>query len=103
MIRRPPRSTLFPYTTLFRSYWPRHVCLKEWAPAQPCWRTDAQFQRIVHVPLGTPEHHVALDGPAKQTLRWPWRSLAEHVLGKPIRHEVLSQCEIGRASCRERV
>src|SRR5258708_17691345 len=24
MIRRPPRSTLFPYTTLFRSYGPRH-------------------------------------------------------------------------------
>src|SRR5256885_10043848 len=23
MIRRPPRSTLFPYTTLFRSAWPR--------------------------------------------------------------------------------
>src|SRR2546430_10500792 len=23
MIRRPPRSTLFPYTTLFRSEWPR--------------------------------------------------------------------------------
>src|SRR5260221_10220475 len=23
MIRRPPRSTLFPYTTLFRSYWSR--------------------------------------------------------------------------------
>src|SRR2546430_9046848 len=22
MIRRPPRSTLFPYTTLFRSYYP---------------------------------------------------------------------------------
>src|SRR5476651_1543760 len=26
MIRRPPRSTLFPYTTLFRSpYWPREA------------------------------------------------------------------------------
>src|SRR3989442_10488952 len=26
MIRRPPRSTLFPYTTLFRSaYWPMEV------------------------------------------------------------------------------
>src|SRR5256885_7254249 len=25
MIRRPPRSTLFPYTTLFRSEHPRHV------------------------------------------------------------------------------
>src|SRR5256885_10352979 len=24
MIRRPPRSTLFPYTTLFRSYLRRH-------------------------------------------------------------------------------
>src|SRR3712207_8405691 len=29
MIRRPPRSTLFPYTTLFRSFerWARTVCL----------------------------------------------------------------------------
>src|SRR3712207_3282918 len=25
MIRRPPRSTLFPYTTLFRSYLPLHL------------------------------------------------------------------------------
>src|SRR5437667_7362833 len=25
MIRRPPRSTLFPYTTLFRSVWARAV------------------------------------------------------------------------------
>src|SRR5688572_32249042 len=27
MIRRPPRSTLFPYTTLFRSAMHRHVLL----------------------------------------------------------------------------
>src|SRR5260370_40346779 len=26
MIRRPPRSTLFPYTTLFRSHY-RHLCI----------------------------------------------------------------------------
>src|SRR5260221_6741823 len=25
MIRRPPRSTLFPYTTLFRSPWPDSI------------------------------------------------------------------------------
>src|SRR3712207_7139492 len=25
MIRRPPRSTLFPYTTLFRSWWDTYV------------------------------------------------------------------------------
>src|SRR3712207_7000840 len=27
MIRRPPRSTLFPYTTLFRSRSPTRVCV----------------------------------------------------------------------------
>src|SRR3712207_8964988 len=27
MIRRPPRSTLFPYTTLFRSIWQRAIDL----------------------------------------------------------------------------
>src|SRR2546429_5949053 len=46
MIRRPPRSTLFPYTTLFRSKWgvPRF--------ARPCgcsrgrgWCTSARGQR----------------------------------------------------------
>src|SRR2546430_5354318 len=30
MIRRPPRSTLFPYTTLFRS----PICGKGWYPAR---------------------------------------------------------------------
>src|SRR5258706_15334373 len=29
MIRRPPRSTLFPYTTLFRSEYFKHVLLPE--------------------------------------------------------------------------
>src|SRR3712207_7134633 len=28
MIRRPPRSTLFPYTTLFRSEWSSFVSIK---------------------------------------------------------------------------
>src|SRR2546422_1317839 len=28
MIRRPPRSTLFPYTTLFRSNWPTAEMVK---------------------------------------------------------------------------
>src|ERR1041385_9319940 len=32
MIRRPPRSTLFPYTTLFRSRWLNNSLLKQ---AQP--------------------------------------------------------------------
>src|SRR5262245_63565190 len=36
MIRRPPRSTLFPYTTLFRSWW--HRC---WQP-RPVSRSPAR-------------------------------------------------------------
>src|SRR2546425_9090902 len=30
MIRRPPRSTLFPYTTLFRSLFARYSRLPDW-------------------------------------------------------------------------
>src|SRR3712207_7898130 len=33
MIRRPPRSTLFPYTTLFRSLQRRHQKVVEEAPS----------------------------------------------------------------------
>src|SRR5258707_7433415 len=33
MIRQPPRSTLFPYTPLFRSRWPRRrIDLRDGAP-----------------------------------------------------------------------
>src|SRR5260221_3571634 len=32
MIRRPPRSTLFPYTTLFRSNRARHECQQRGLP-----------------------------------------------------------------------
>src|SRR5256886_10301456 len=35
MIRRPPRSTLFPYTTLFRSRGEEHPCFSEGFP--PLW------------------------------------------------------------------
>src|SRR2546430_6556657 len=50
MIRRPPRSTLFPYTTLFRSYvlMPEHVHLLTNEPqtdSQP--RTLASFLSVV--------------------------------------------------------
>src|SRR3712207_8228592 len=33
MIRRPPRSTLFPYTTLFRSHYPRPVMSAQQPPS----------------------------------------------------------------------
>src|SRR5256885_3794377 len=34
MIRRPPRSTLFPYTTLFRSRAPRWAIAYKYAPEE---------------------------------------------------------------------
>src|SRR2546427_3281456 len=34
MIRRPPRSTLFPYTTLFRSF----IGYLDYASGEPFWR-----------------------------------------------------------------
>src|SRR2546430_17623731 len=35
MIRRPPRSTLFPYTTLFRSRYTRDRCISRRSTAVP--------------------------------------------------------------------
>src|SRR3712207_7275857 len=54
MIRRPPRSTLFPYTTLFRSRWSERLLvdaeraaeLKRSAAQWPSWDlTPAQLGR----------------------------------------------------------
>src|SRR3990172_5246456 len=42
MIRRPPRSTLFPYTTLFRSAVSIHACI---APSQPSLSGTATRRR----------------------------------------------------------
>src|SRR2546427_372332 len=37
MIRRPPRSTLFPYTTLFRSSCVVHTCPAAAVTVTACW------------------------------------------------------------------
>src|SRR2546422_2076944 len=46
MIRRPPRSTLFPYTTLFRSL------LWEWKVRKYALPTDLGLQGSVYCPNG---------------------------------------------------
>src|SRR3990167_9128930 len=48
MIRRPPRSTLFPYTTLFRSLGFRCRILLEWRPVQ----SDRCVMETLRVELG---------------------------------------------------
>src|SRR3712207_8050514 len=49
MIRRPPRSTLFPYTTLFRSDGRREIAIKRLAdlPEAPPAYLGSQFQEAV--------------------------------------------------------
>src|SRR5437016_7887784 len=61
MIRRPPRSTLFPYTTLFRS-WPARVIAQN--PAKPfvehrrvCGGVDAVLREVLqHDGVRSEEH-----------------------------------------------
>src|SRR2546429_7361277 len=50
MIRRPPRSTLFPYTTLFRSLQPGRN-----SSTRPLPETDLEFPLDVRIS----EHHVS--------------------------------------------
>src|SRR3989442_9210678 len=54
MIRRPPRSTLFPYTTLFRSSWRVHLLpYLDQAPLYKQFQLDEPWDS---------EHNKALDG-----------------------------------------
>src|SRR2546429_980820 len=44
MIRRPPRSTLFPYTTLFRSPQPRSDPRSDFRKSVPVHRLSSDFR-----------------------------------------------------------
>src|SRR2546426_10973213 len=97
MIRRPPRSTLFPYTTLFRSY----------LEARQRRKTQVEHQDIVVAagreaqPFGAVPDQVRVEAGFGQA--------ALHVLSDGLvvfddenLHPV-GRYKIGRASCRERV
>src|SRR3712207_7437234 len=61
MIRRPPRSTLFPYTTLYRSDFMQHPGLAEALPSMPSFVLDD--------PHAVPEHGIrALERNRRVTL-----------------------------------
>src|SRR5258708_31384576 len=89
MIRRPPRSTLFPYTTLFRSArtpacWSGCACPPSTCPAtrSPCcptrWRSEEHTSE-----LQSPDHLVCrLLLEKKNTLAHPGRP-ASHVHDLP--------------------
>src|SRR3712207_945497 len=73
MIRRPPRSTLFPYTTLFRSLVPLDVL--ELAP-------DDQTRRVVRQGAGLQGYYVlALDTVYHGEVLRPGKELVEDLVG----------------------
>src|SRR3712207_9166613 len=105
MIRRPPRSTLFPYTTLFRST--VHVT----APFD--WQVVSNTgERTVEAgPGGSQLVHFA---PTKRLSTYllalvagPYARVTDSHEGIPLglycRASLAQHLEIGRASCRERV
>src|SRR3712207_9270960 len=122
MIRRPPRSTLFPYTTLFRSmpvlnY--RHEPSRQWLEvfshtrfaALPALRMDIQVEFVVEKD-GRLTHARVLDSPDKAladslvsaTMRIRARSVAFDKAGNAIRYRWRMRSEERRVGkeCRSR-
>src|SRR5688572_33482807 len=105
MIRRPPRSTLFPYTTLFRSYalgagkavvstpyWYARELLADGHGVLVPPRDSAALAVAVNDLLDDDERRSAMCERARlrgRDMHWPEVARRYH--------------EIGRASCRERV
>src|SRR2546422_9213239 len=104
MIRRPPRSTLFPYTTLFRSRAaptrPPSASPPTPPPSQP-GPPPAAVHEAVHPPgaRATPTGRVALPPGAVDVLADLERNSTSPTVGDLL----AALIEIGRASCRERV
>src|SRR5256885_17248597 len=97
MIRRPPRSTLFPYTTLFRS-----------GLSAVVHDSDTRWPASLLSGLGTPWNTVDLQGQlrlATQALQLQllWQSGRWRSEGSTRLEALAVSSQIGRASCRERV
>src|SRR3712207_9195133 len=102
MIRRPPRSTLFPYTTLFRSDGVPTIvepALKDERERQVCGVVWDRYRGYSDNELVTLMHGVGT----------PWAKVYKAGQNLPIPDEYTKAYysylieKIGRASCRERV
>src|SRR3712207_7631308 len=68
MIRRPPRSTLFPYTTLFRSDDARPAQLRERVPRRPR-RDDGALREPLARPVVVRDDHLEAPLPDRKSTR----------------------------------
>src|SRR3712207_9253115 len=106
MIRRPPRSTLFPYTTLFRSY-NKHIVIPDpanpppWFEKQKMRHGDFAYRWLVEIRHNS-DPPVAGDGSA--IFFHIRRGVTRPSVGcTTMAENDLVRVKIGRASCRERV
>src|SRR5260370_32091331 len=102
MIRRPPRSTLFPYTTLFRSL--------GWADAEdrphstPVWFGGKEFQRmessrgtwLCRVPIG--EHTSELQSHLNLVCRLLLEKKKKRILSDELRKRIVIEMQIRRSN-----
>src|SRR2546422_11448520 len=99
MIRRPPRSTLFPYTTLFRS-------LRAGRRARASQHPGALRSGNCARPAQSPGRRYAdvspLAGGRRRVIRVVVDDLA-FLAATAVVRPATTRLEIGRASCRERV
>src|SRR2546422_10364812 len=98
MIRRPPRSTLFPYTTLFRSVKGKTVGIDA-----TTLEANAAMRSIVRRDNGE-SYEEFLKGLAKESgIETPTREDLARLDRQRKKKASNQEGEIGRASCRERV
>src|SRR3712207_4694016 len=97
MIRRPPRSTLFPYTTLFRSYFakegamPKTFVTDYWTPE----RTDAFYPRAWD--LGGSNSGFSMQTQSKYLLNMAYLRVKNISLGYTVPKELLSKAYLTKA------
>src|SRR5256885_16697822 len=97
MIRRPPRSTLFPYTTLFRSL----ARLEKYHGDKAAWVLSAWVDTWLSPPFADYRLDEALE-----RVRCPVLAIHGELdeFGSLVHPErIRDRAKIGRASCRERV
>src|SRR2546429_8704688 len=87
MIRRPPRSTLFPYTTLFRSLWLLRGGSTEPEGGTAPWAANPRWSHVEQALVRNPQAILAVSGdgdtlwgfgPAPgEPVDGPWRLMAQ--------------------------
>src|SRR3712207_9465503 len=112
MIRRPPRSTLFPYTTLFRSDRLPNLKVITSGPVPPNAAEllgSDEMRKLLYV-LSENFTHIVIDSPPAISFTDAsiLSTMVDGVMlvvhgGRSSRAVVRRAKQIGRASCRERV